>query len=170
MPSFYNGNDFEAYIVKISNSTTAIEDKQADEALATNSTEANDYLRLLEDDVDNASKNDTEATNSTATVDNDDINMLKFTILNVYEDGDALLFPYLYIYLATMIMYISIFTFWREQNTNFDKSGTYKHNQDLGKDEGYNQLHKHCMLVKGIPRHMAPKEARRHIMRILNTV
>ena len=124
-------------------------------------------LRLLEDDVVNVSENGIDANNST---DNDDINMLKFTILNVYEDGDALLFPYLYIYLATIIMYISIFTFWREQNTNFDKSGTYKHNQDLGKDEGYNQLHKHCMLVKGIPRHMAPKEARRHIMRILNTV
>ena len=35
---------------------------------------------------------------------------------------------------------------------------------------GYSQLHNHCLLLKGIPRHMAPSEAQRHIKRILNMV
>ena len=62
-------------------------------------------------------------------------------------------------------MYIGIFCFWRGTRTWFDFSG--KHAME---DMGYSQLNKHCLLLKGIPKNMSPKEARRHIKRVLNKV
>jgi hypothetical protein len=61
-------------------------------------------------------------------------------------------------------MYISIFCFWQSANSFHTKE-----KQTLD-DKGYSQLHMHCLLLKGIPRYMAPGEARRHIKRILNMV
>jgi hypothetical protein len=72
--------------------------------------------------------------------------------------------PYLFTIVTTIIMYISIFCFWRGTNT-WGKGKKYQLD-----DKGYSQLHMHCLLLKGIPRHMAPGEARRHIKRILNMV
>ena len=69
--------------------------------------------------------------------------------------------PYVFTILTTIIMYISIFCFWRGTRTGFDYGSQLN-------DMGYSQLHKHCLLLKGIPRHMAPSEANRHIHRILN--
>jgi len=37
-------------------------------------------------------------------------------------------------------------------------------------DMGYSQLNKHCVLLKGIPKHMSPVEATDHIKRVLNKV
>jgi len=72
--------------------------------------------------------------------------------------------PYVFTIVTTIIMYISIFCFWRGTNSYLTSK---KHQID---DKGYSQLHMHCLLLKGIPRHMAPGEARRHIKRILNMV
>ena len=93
--------------------------------------------------------------------------MLVFTILNITSSPTKLLVAYIFTIVTTIVMYISIFCFWRGTHTWFDSHGRY--NRDLN-DMGYSQLHNHCLLLKGIPRHMAPSEAQRHIKRILNMV
>ena len=91
-----------------------------------------------------------------------DINLLRFTILNVMESPDLLIAPYILTLIIAAIMYISIFCFWK-QTTKYERQSLDRLN-----DMGYSQLHRNCLLIKGIPTHMAPSEARRHIKRILN--
>ena len=93
--------------------------------------------------------------------------MLVFTILNVKNDQTKLMIAYIFTIFTAIIMYISIFCFWRGTHTWFDSHGRYSSSLN---DMGYSQLHNHCLLLKGIPRHMAPSEAQRHIKRILNMV
>lgn len=95
----------------------------------------------------------------------DEINLLEFTILNVVNEDAKLLVAYSFTVITTIVMYISIYCFWRGTRTWFDFSG--KHEKD---DMGYSQLNKHCLLLKGIPKHMSTKEATRHIKRMLNKV
>lgn len=100
----------------------------------------------------------------TYNTEDDDINMLKFTILNVTNDGQKLIVPYLFTIVTTLIMYVSIFCFWKGTRS---WSFSNKHHLD---DKGYSQLHKNVLLLKGIPRHIDPEEANRHIKRALNMV
>ena len=98
-----------------------------------------------------------------SSVTENDINLLEYTVLNVTSDPNKLFIAYMFTIVTTIIFYIFIFIFWRGLRQRYEFGN---HLNDMG----YSSLHKHCLLVKGIPRHMAPSEARRHIKRILNMV
>jgi len=83
----------------------------------------------------------------------------------VKDDYSQLCVAYVFTFITTIVGYISIFYFWRGTRTWFDFSG--KHEMA---DMGYSQLNKHCVLLKGIPKHMSPVEATDHIKRVLNKV
>ena len=53
----------------------------------------------------------------------DEINLLEFTILNVTDEDDKLAIAYVFTIITTIVMYVSIFCFWRGTRTWFDYSG-----------------------------------------------
>ena len=142
MPTYNSGKDAAQYIAL---NALANENKSKDGSIKIN-TSSTSSIEFVAGDVD-------------------EINLLEFTILNVTEEDGKLLVAYVFTIITTIVMYISIFCFWRGTRTWFDFSG--KHAKD---DKGYSQLNKHCLLLKGIPKNMSPKEARRHIKRVLNKV
>ena len=142
MPTYNSGKDAAQYIAL---NALANENKSKDGSIKIN-TSSTSSIEFIAGEVD-------------------EINLLEFTILNVKEEDGKLLVAYVFTIITTIVMYISIFCFWRGTRTWFDFSG--KHAKD---DKGYSQLNKHCLLLKGIPKNMSPKEARRHIKRVLNKV
>lgn len=100
----------------------------------------------------------------TAKANQDDINLLKFTILNLTTDTTMLVIPYVFTIVTTLIMYIFIFFFWRVTHS-YDYAAP-----DRLDDQGYSQLHRHVLLLKGIPKNIAPHEANWMIKQTLNLV
>ena len=88
--------------------------------------------------MDNAASSDTLTQTNDAVIiqetPDDDVNLLVFTILNVTSEPTKLLIAYMFTIVTTIIMYISIFCFWRGTHTWFDSHGRY--NSSLN-DMGY---------------------------------
>jgi len=144
MPTYYSGEDAAQYINSVMS--------QAQSAGSPNNTST-------------VSPSPTTSSIQFKAENAEEINLLEFTILNVKEAPDKLMISYIFTVLTTIVMYVSIYCFWRGTRTWFKK--TKKHEID---DMGYSQLNMHCLLLKGIPTHMSPREAQSHIKRVLNMV
>lgn len=134
LPTYNTGNDADRYILM-----NSIENAGADAQM--------DVQELGHANTDNSE---------------DDINLLKFTILNQTSDTTMLLIPYCFTIATALIMYVFIFFFWRVTHS-YDYTAP-----DRLDDKGYSQLHRHVLLLKGIPKNIAPNEANWMIKQTLN--
>jgi len=87
--------------------------------------------------------------------------MIMFTILNVQSEEMKMTVAFCFVILTSLIVYLQVFKFWRETYVWKEK------NFEIGKDAAFSNLHKYCLLIRGVPSSLEPEKTSQEIERII---